>query len=47
MLRYQRLLSLVAALGILAAALVAVPNLMPAVEASSHREAPLIARPGR
>jgi uncharacterized protein DUF4331 len=41
--RFRRPLSLVAALGILAAALVSAPGLLPAAEASSHREAPLIA----
>ncbi|MCA1614747.1 MAG: DUF4331 domain-containing protein [Acidobacteria bacterium] len=40
--RFKRLLSLVAALGLLAAAFSAVPGLLPAAEASSHREAPLI-----
>ncbi|HYG82703.1 MAG TPA: DUF4331 family protein, partial [Pyrinomonadaceae bacterium] len=41
--RFRRTLSLVAALGILAAAFSAAPGLLPAAEASSHREAPLIA----
>ena len=41
--RYVRQLSLVAALGVLAAALGAVPGLLPVARASSHREAPLIA----
>jgi hypothetical protein len=40
--RFRRLLSLVAALATLAAALGAVPGLLPSAEASSHREAPLI-----
>ncbi|HEX8556627.1 MAG TPA: DUF4331 domain-containing protein [Pyrinomonadaceae bacterium] len=41
--KFRRPLSLVAALGLLAAAFSAVPGLLPAAEASSHREAPLIA----
>jgi hypothetical protein len=42
--RYQRTLSLVAALGLLAATLAVGPAvLLPVAEASSHREAPLIA----
>ena len=40
--RFRRPLSLVAALGLLATALGAVPGLLPAAHASSHREAPLI-----
>jgi len=41
--RHLRHLSLVAALGMLAAAFGAGPGLLPVAEASSHREAPLIA----
>ena len=40
--RYVRQLSLVTALGLLAAAFGTTPGLMPIAEASSHREAPLI-----